>query len=334
MNRALLLLILLVFTSPILSQEKRPEIPPGKQDPDLNNLKHPDWYKPVKLGTLGGVTKIGTGKKTLVLLPGMGQHGAIFHRFMMRNSDKFTSYAFTPAGHGGTVAPQIPTERDYGKRTWSKAFENAVVQHLKKEQVKKVVLLGFFSQGVQHAIHIANDHPELVERVMLVGGELYRDFGRPMPPNIRAQVINTRMAVGWFKTVTPKTWYEGMFTPEVYSPDPIRAQRYWEVANQPTIPTLIQYLCEFLADDPREILKNYRKPVLALVPAFDDKGFAKVEQNKMMYQWFNSNWKGFSKDNKNVVVKEISNSRIYLFDDNPKAFDAAVSNFVSGEAGG
>ena len=301
------------------------------QDEAINNLRHPDWYIPTRLGELGGVLKIGNGKKVLVLIPGMGFNHSIFTRFMMRNHDNYTMYAFTPAGYGMSVAPPIPKTRDYGKRHWSKAFERSVVEYLKKQNVKKIHLLGFFSQGIQHAIHIADSNSGFVEKLILVGGELKRELRSPVTPQVRVKVVNEQIATSWFKTVTPKTWYEGMFKPGLYSADRIRSNRFWEVANQPSIPTLVQYLCEFLADDPSEKLKSLGVPVLVVIPQFDEAYLADkspTNYSAANYTRFNESWKRFSKGLKHISLKEVMNSRVFIFEDQPAEFDRILAEFM------
>ncbi|NNE68389.1 MAG: alpha/beta hydrolase [Pyrinomonadaceae bacterium] len=316
---------------PLRAQDSKPDPRIKTQDESINNLRHPSWYIPKRLGELGGVLKIGNGRKVLVLLPGMGFNHSIFTRFMMRNHDKYTMYAFTPAGYGMSVAPPIPKIRDYGKRKWSKAFERSVVEYLKKRNVKKIHLLGFFSQGVQHAIHIADSNSGFVEKLILVGGELKRELRSPVTPEVRVKVVNEQISTSWFKTVTPKTWYEGMFKPGLYSADSIRSQRVWEVANQPSIPTLVQYLCEFLADDPSEKLKNLGVPVLVVIPKFDEAYLndkSPTNYTSANYTRFNGSWKRFSKGLKDISLKEVRNSRVLIFEDQPAEFDRILAEFM------
>lgn len=173
----------------------------------INNLEHPEWYAPVPLGNYGDVLKMGEGKKHLILVTGMGFDHSIFIDFMMRNKDKYTTYAFTAAGYGGTIAPKIPKVKDYGKRIWSSAFEEAVINYMKKEgYTSNVNILGFFIQGAQHAIHIAHKEPKVFSKMILVGSELKRDFGTPISLSKRADIVTNRVSVKWFKTVSPKTW--------------------------------------------------------------------------------------------------------------------------------
>jgi len=147
-----------------------------------NNLEHPQNYIGVPIGELGNVMSYGHGKTKLVLIVGMGFNRSVFYDFMMRNKEKYEMYVFTPAGYGGTIAPAMPEsdEISLSERTWSKAFENSVTKYIDENLGnQKVSILGFFTQGIQHAVHIINKRPEMFTKLILVSGELYRDYGFP-----------------------------------------------------------------------------------------------------------------------------------------------------------
>ncbi len=98
------------------------------QDPTLNNLVHPEGYQTAEPGTLGRVTRVGDGPRDMVLVAGAGFGGEIFDGFMKSWSDRFTMYAVTLPGMGGTPAPPMPdTGTSYGEQSWNTAARDAVV---------------------------------------------------------------------------------------------------------------------------------------------------------------------------------------------------------------
>ena len=48
------------------------QTPSMRQDPALNNLRHPAGTETVQVGTLGRVRRVGEGKKAMLLIPGIG----------------------------------------------------------------------------------------------------------------------------------------------------------------------------------------------------------------------------------------------------------------------
>ena len=69
--------------------------PRMNQDPKLNNLVHSPDYKTAKLGELGRVTKVGTGKQDMILIAGSGFGGEIWNEFMSTRKEQYTMYAVT-----------------------------------------------------------------------------------------------------------------------------------------------------------------------------------------------------------------------------------------------
>ncbi len=78
------------------------------QDSSLNNLIHPVGYKTCEPGELGAVKKTGHGKKSMILIAGLGFGGEIYKDFEKNYQKNYTIYTVTPAGFAGTPAPPMP----------------------------------------------------------------------------------------------------------------------------------------------------------------------------------------------------------------------------------
>jgi len=98
---------------------------------------------------------------------------------------------------------------------------------------------------------------------------------------------------------------------------------------QPTIPTLVRYLGEFVGDDISIILKNISVPTLAIVPGFDEEYKSNKNYEKYFY-WFNEIWQNFVSDNelRHIEIREVLNSRIVIFNDQPVFFDNTLELFL------
>jgi len=78
------------------------------QDSTLNNLRHPPGLATAPVGTLGHVRKLGTGARTMLLIPGLGFGNDIWTEFKERRKADDTMYAITLPGFCGTPPPAMP----------------------------------------------------------------------------------------------------------------------------------------------------------------------------------------------------------------------------------
>lgn len=296
------------------------------QEPTINNFVHPESYQGVLIGKLGNVVKYGNGNKKLIIVIGMGFSQSVLHNFMMRNKNEYEMYVFTTAGRGGTIAPKMPNSNDFALRPWSNGYENAVIKYITENKLgNELSIIGFFSGGVQYATHIVNKRPELFNKLILVAGELNRNFGVPVSLKQRKQIVNEQMGP-FFKTVQPKVWYNGLYKPSLFSKDSIRAQRYWEHTTQPTLPTEIRYLQEFNADDIEPILKEINIKTIIFTIGFEIE-YVNYERD---IRRFNYNWVDFIQSNnlEHISIKEFKDSRLMIFDSKPKLFDSVLKDFI------
>ncbi len=271
------------------AQTESPEAPPC-QDPLLNQLVHPQGYKTAQLGTLGRTELVGHGPRDVVLIPGFGHGGEVFREFIELNGDRYRMLVVTPAGMGGTPAPPMPEPSEsYGKRAWSSAFEKAVWDSIQRHRFKKPALFAF-AGGLQHAFRIALEHPDAVGPIVSIAGEPVREFDERTTFENRAWVMDNILAKTWFKTVTPKTWREGMGTPGWYSSNSKIGTRLYEASLVPPIPTMVRYLCERWSYDVRPELSTLGSPVLALLPDAnaappDDDGYKSFLDRALVGPW-------------------------------------------------
>src|SRR5262249_17048849 len=107
------------------------------QDSTLDNLRHPTGYQTAAIGTLGAVIKVGTGPRTMILMPGLGFGGGIFDDFMARYRDQFTMYAVTLPGFGGTAALPIPGVTSFGEVPWTKSAEQAILALMSQQRITR-----------------------------------------------------------------------------------------------------------------------------------------------------------------------------------------------------
>ena len=321
--------IVFVFTIDVTAQQRRMD-----QDPRLNNLVHPPGYKTTKLGELGAVRKIGSGPKDMVLIAGLGFGNEIWDGFAEKRKDRFTMYAVTLPGFGGTPAPSMPPEgTSYGEQTWTKGAQKGVENLIIGKKLKKPVIVAHWSIATQIAIGLAIERPELISRVVIISGiakNLMTDvqFKQTVSVPQRIRYVDKGMAPQWFKTVTQDTWDDNNWYPFHYATHRVRALQLWRMAASPTLPVHIRYLCESWAQDSTVGLGELKVPMLLIKPELGPEFKSIPGQNGALKILTDGSWKGVEELSELITVKSVKNSRVFIMDDQPAALDKLVDEFI------
>jgi len=300
------------------------------QDSTLDNLQHPPGTVTVADGTLGRVRKVGHGARTLVLIPGIGFGDTIWTEFMQRHAARYTMFAVTLPGFGGTAPLAMPPSGvRYVEAPWIRSAVRAIIAELDRAGVPRATIVAHWALASQVALLLALEHPDRVEGVVLVAGVLKAHFTQPsmaaITPERRAEYAEL-MAHRWFKQVTRTTWDDNNFMPYDYAIHPLRAQRLWRWAAEPTLPVWVRYLVEFNALDLGPRLRELRPPVVAIQPGFDDGDFFVDGSNDYMRAMVRDSWKGAATDG--IAFVSVPASRLFVMDDAPGALDQVLIRFL------
>jgi pimeloyl-ACP methyl ester carboxylesterase len=325
-----LLLVGLLCSAPAFSQPV--------QDSTLDNLVHAPDYKTAPLGTLGAVVERGKGPVDMVLVSGFGLGASPFESFMERNASRYHMLAVTLPGFEGTAAPPMPTAgTSYGDQTWTTAAGEAVAKLIRERGLKRPVVVGHFINGTQVAAHVALDHPELARALVLLAGSPWFEPTRPtafwpkaMPLDRKIAMVDRGLATRWFKTVTRTTWVAGNFVATDYSPDTVRGKRFADLANQPPLPVLIRYLCEYHASDVRLDMAKLTQPLLMIQPSFTAAVRADTTRNYLQ-SFFEEPWKGMFEKRPHTQTMYLEGAGILVLDDQAAKVDEAIAAFLKRE---
>jgi pimeloyl-ACP methyl ester carboxylesterase len=340
----LILLLLTFFLSRAVPAQG--QFNPALQDASLNNLVLPADYKTGKLGELGAVKIAGSGKQTMILISGWGFGAEVFDNFIKENRKKYTMYAVTPAGFGGTPAPPMPdVSVNYAALTWTRGIVDGVLGLIEKEKLNKPVIVAHFTTGSQVALDLALYHPDKIGKVIIMGGLPYRYYrprqdtawGREQKytPEQRLKVLEVAF-IPWFKTVTRKTWDAGNHRPVEYSADPAAGQKLFDLSAKVPVPVMVRYLLEFYAYDISAHYSEIKAPVLVLLPSFSESFFQETydvfgapSKRDWMKYYFLESWNS-ARESKNPLLEfqTIPNTHLFLWYDNPKDTYRAISDFV------
>ena len=318
---------LATFINQSLAQRKKRIM---KQDTSINNLIHPAGYQTLPINEIGKVQKFGQGPQDVVLIAGLGlASDQVFAQFIRDNASKYTMYAITLAGYGGTQAYAMPpASTSYAALTWHKHSQKVILGLMKKYNLKKPVIITNSQTPTLIGLRIALAHPQQVKAVIAIGGELVRKLApQKLTPKQRQVGIDAQMAPHWFKTVTGETWDSNMWDDLVYSSNAKNGKRLSDKINAVPVPNLLRYMIEHWAYDVTTELDKLKVPVLAIAP-----GFSKAldnlypEASKRFYRTaFIDTWKSAGDKVKVVVVE---NAGIFVNQDQPARVNQLVEDFI------
>jgi pimeloyl-ACP methyl ester carboxylesterase len=305
------------------------------QDSTFNNFVDPPGYRTGTLGELGGYRKMGTGPQAMILIPGFGFGADLFDELMEKWSDKYTMYAVTLAGFGGTPAPPSPPPgTSFGEQTWTDGAMRGIEKLIAKEKISDPIIVGHWGVGTQLALRLALEHPENARAVIILGGTsrfVMADTTR-MPLRValdkRIAAIDGYMAPSWYKTVTRQTWDDNNFLPIDYAINPVRGLRLWRQAAQPSVHVWTRYLCEFYSQDITLELDELAVPTLIVKPGLDPVDLGPGQN--YMDAWTHLSWQGIPEMNPKIKLISIPDSRVCLRFDQPEKLDIAVGEFLEG----
>ncbi|MBL7960474.1 alpha/beta hydrolase [bacterium] len=326
-------LALIVFLAFSVTNRGLAQLKP-EQDTTINNLVHVTGYKTCKLGELGNVKKHGNGKRSLILIPGLGFDASVFDDFMDANQESFTMYAITIAGFGKTSAPPMPKEgTSYGEQTWNKGTIQGMVELIDKEKLQKPIIVGHFVQGTQLALRLAIDYPEKVGGIIILGGPakfIAAMGGRVRDFPLDTMILFTDKYTGpkWFKHMKKEFFDDNNFRPEIYSLDSLVGYKLWRQSADVPLPVMVRYSSEYFACDIKAEIEKIKCPVLVLRATFSEKIVRDPINNYVKPQYLDS-WDDVSFRNPMFQVKDIRDSGTFIWKDKPELTYKEVENFCN-----
>ncbi|NUM81675.1 alpha/beta hydrolase [bacterium] len=293
-------------------------------------------YKTGQLGDLGEVKKYGHGQQNLILIPGLGFDASVFDDFIEANKNLYTMYAVTIAGFGKTAAPPMPPEgTSYGEQTWSKGTVDGLANLIDKEKLEKPVIVGHFVQGTQIALRLAEDYPNKIGGVIVMGGPakfIVAMNGRVKDFPLDTMVAYTDRVTGpkWFKHMTRKFYNENNIKPEIHSLDSVRGLELWRQSSFIALPVLVRYVCEYFACDVKVRFSEIQCPVLVMRPTFNEKILADPVNNYVKPQYIDS-WGDAPSKNPLIQIKDIRDAATCVWKDQPDTVYLEIKKFVDSD---
>ncbi len=298
------------------------------------------------LGQLGPVEKRGRGAVPLILLADLRTDWTIFQSFMERNAERYTMYAVTLPGYGGTPAPPKPATFDLTATPWWDGAKQGVLSLIEKNKLNKPVVVGL-SGSSYLAVRLALENPDKVRAAVVLDGQAYTTFRSLANPDIPATLaerpevlskqpgaigligeflpvmIASREAVeARIKALPPAQLTQ--FAAGVH--DVERARALAINAFSTADPRAARYNAELFSTDLSSALKDLKVPLLAIPAVPDDN--SPGQGGAAPSQWYELKLKYPAIP---LTVVPFENTRSYIHEDAPQEFDAALAAFLAGK---
>ena len=302
-------------------------------DVSRNNLRFAPGQPTLADAAAPRITSSGSGRHSLILIPGVYAGSAAFARFIARNHSAYTFHVVTPPGLSGTPPRPLPPEgTSFGDFTWTRRLERDVLDLIARKHLDKPVIVAHGFPGSLAAEELAVRHPEILGGVIEIAGmpvqpmPTMRDPSRQATPAERVSVVDEAWSKQWFTYVTPETWESNNYPAEMFANDPQRAEQARREIEAAPLPVKIRYLAEYMAWDGRADLGRLEVPLLALVPGFNESLLANPA-----FGWFKTSfqdgWEGLA-NNAHIERIVIPDGRASILDEQAALTDRAIAAFV------
>ena len=237
----------------------------------IDNLRHPPGTETAPLGTLGDVVRRGEGPVHLLLLPGAPFGADVWDAFMERNAERYTMWAITQPGYGGTAPSPMPSWDDLSASPWSDGVQEAIVRLIADEGMRRPFVVGHHLESDRRALRLGLEHPELISGVAVMAGVAGQDLAtvdssgrrRAARPEEVIPTLRDQWVPMW-RTVTAEGWRQGTYPPSALSVHPVRGQDLFARQVAVPIPTQVRYFVELTAEDLRPLMPRLEVPLLVI----------------------------------------------------------------------
>ncbi len=298
------------------------------------------------LGQMGQVEKRGRGPIPMILIADIRTDWSLYQGFMDRNADRYTMYAVTLPGYGGTPAPPRPDTLELKTTPWWDGAEKGVIGLIEKNKLNKPVVVGMATSSFL-ATRLAINHPDKIRAAVVLDGNVYATFrslanpDHPATPAERPDVLMKQPgAIGMIAEFLPALMpSRESAEARIKSLPPAQLSQFFagvrdiERARALAInaavasdPRAYRYNVELFASDLTGALKNLKVPLLAIPAIHDDN--SPGQGGPAPSQWHEAKMKYPAIP---LTVVPFENTRSYIAVDAPQELDKAIEAFLAGK---
>ena len=309
-------------------------------------------YKPVTSATtppgqLGHIEKVGRGPIPMILIPDLGSDWTIYKSFMERNAGRYTMYAVTAPGFGGTPTPPRPESYAAIATPWLDNAELAIIKLIEKNKLDKPLVVGVLTGG-HLAARLALDYPDKIRGAVLLDSRSYVPYrslsfpDKPVSLEERRNILTTRpTAMGILQDLSPQVMLSREASEQLVknmSPQQRQSLLYSNLHDiergralfinntYNTDSRTFRYNIELNGVDLSEDMKKLKAPLLSIVALHDDNspgqgGVSPSQWNEIKLRF----------PQIPLTVVKFEGTRGYIFEEAPKEFDKAIEAFLAGK---
>lgn len=280
---------------------------------------------------LAHVEMRGEGPIPMVLIPGLGCDWRVFDDFMARNADRYTMYAVTLPGFGGSAPPPVPDSPEagaYAQGAWLRNAEAAVAHLIAERGLEKPVVVGH-SMGGHLALRLGVNHGETLRAVVAIDGAPALPMGPPgtrQSPDQRAHFVETLVAPQ-MAAASDQDWADQQrIQVGQMVTDPQRAEAIGEMCAAVPKGTSVRYMLELMAADITADLDRLAVPALVIAgvpPALEG---SMIDPDDVR-----ASWKSMLRGKGTVTLIFFENTRPFVTEDAPDELDEAIRALLAGE---
>lgn len=314
MNRSLPLLftavLITAFSITSISAQIRPS-PLAYADGEFEQIE----------SNLGEVYKLGTGADTLILIPCASCRWRSFDEFMVRNKDKYTIYAVTLPGYGGTEPPDLP--KWTGEPLWQNHVIAALELLMEQEKLKNVTAIGS-SFGSTIALKIAAQRPNVINGLINLDGSFITSIQTDTSSMGARREYARKIMLQWgFPYTTPDRWQQWNSAAILARPERRMLYHGWFMATDPE--NMMQYWRENLLESRNKDFSSLKIPVLDVqaIRPWDD---TPEETRKSTEE---SIAKVGTPDNYQLIF--LYDTPHFIMEERPELLDRIITDFISGK---
>lgn len=314
----------------------------------IDNLVIPANVPRTPVGTLGHVEVLGSGSVPLILIPGGPHTWHVWRGFAQRNVDRYTMYAVTLPGYGGTPVPEF-TERDSIEgRAWTAGVTAALRRLIETRHLDRPVIVANHLMAAYYAVRLSAALGCRVGGIVAIAsdpisGDALR-YAVPRTPAERRQGLHERW-IPFFRSVDSTTWSRGAFQPASLSADSARGAALFRDQMATPLYTQIRYYLEYLSDDLSSELRALSVPMLSLVPRFNVGLLPDSVRQTLLARWGSQAvaedsltrsafWaRRFGLTVPGLEMRVLPTIAAVVMDDQAALIDAAVAEFVDRRRG-
>src|SRR5262249_35539798 len=316
----------------------------------LHRLVNDSGAKPpggsTPLGNLGAVEKRGRGPIPMILIAEIRTDWSLYRSFMDRNAERYTMYAVTLPGYGGSPAPHRPETLDLKATPWWDGAEKGVISLIEKNRLDKPVVVGMAASSYL-ATRLAANHPDKIRAAVVIDGNVYATFRSLANPDYPATLeerpdvlMKQPGAIGMINEFLPALMpSRESAEARIKALPPAQLAQFSAVVREieraralaidaavSSDPRAYRYSLEMSASDLTGALKNLRVPILAIPAIHDDN--SPGQAGPAPSQWYEAKLKYPAIP---LTVAPFENTRTYITEEAPQELDRAIESFLAGK---